>query len=404
MNHPFDTAPCGLFSFDAEGTLIRMNATMCTWLGLDAQEWKGNKVDSLLTLPSRIFYQTHLFPMLDLQKDVTEIFLTLLKKNKEALPVLLSGAKQSEGGATIYTCACITVHHRKQFEDELIAAKRTAEQALQDNSALQQATSELRIRTEKLDEQLALVRQQHAELTQLSRAVTHELQEPLRKISVFSQMLTDRSDSESPTEPARDKLLRATEQMRVVVAGLQQYIWLQETTAKPVLLDIPELLKAVGLQLHERFGNESPELSIGILPEIVADPQQMQLLLFELLSNAIHFKKEGAPARIAISGTEIRKNQYKVLPSNYRYGHFVKLDISDQGTGFDPQYKTAVFGLFSRLHNGQNRGIGLALCKTIVEKHGGMISIHPVPGKGTTVSILLPVLNPYISPGELSGL
>ncbi|HWJ89950.1 MAG TPA: ATP-binding protein, partial [Flavisolibacter sp.] len=117
---------------------------------------------------------------------------------------------------------------------------------------------------------------------------------------------------------------------------------------------------------------------------------QMHLLFYQLFENAIRFRKEGTRAKIKFEAKRLMKNRFRNIEGKYRYAPFFQIDINDDGIGFAAEFKDEAFELFKRMHKQSGLGLGLSLCKKIIDNHEGMISIDTVPGKGTTVSILLP--------------
>ena len=386
-----DKAPCGYFSFADDSILTSVNATLCSVLGYEKEELQGKNVESIFSLPTRIFYQTHFFPLLKMQEHAEEIFISLLTKDKQHLPVLLNAKRQQVDSKFYNICAFIVVHNRKKFEDELVAARHAAEKALNENSALLLAKAELQTHTERLDAHIVRVNKQNDKLKQFSRVVSHDLQEPLRKILLYTSKLQGLPPQENNFETRTlDRLIRAAEQMRKTVSGLQQFIWLNETPARFAPVNLNAIWKAAEKQLEEELGSGLLEIHSDQLPELTADAHQLQLLFYHIFSNAFKFKKkEKAP--VFITTTLIRQNKFRALKEKYQYEDFVKLEIRDEGTGFDPLHKEDIFELFKRQHYTEGKGLGLSLCKLIVENHHGLISADSQLNEGTIITILLPL-------------
>jgi phosphoserine phosphatase RsbU/P len=386
-----DDAPCGYFSFADDGIMNSVNATLCSWLGYNKEELQGKNVEFIFTLPTRIFYQTHFFPLLKMQEHAEELFISLLTKDKQHLPVLLNAKRQQVGLKWFNTCAFIVVHNRKKFEDELVAARHAAEKALNENSALLLAKAELQKHAEKLDAHIVSINKQNDKLKQFSRVVSHDLQEPLRKILLYTGKLQGLPPQENNLEARTlGRLIRAADQMRKTVSGLQQFIWLNETPARFAPVDLNAVWKTAEKQLEEELGSNLLEIHSGQLPELTADAHQLQLLFYHIFSNAVKFKKkEKAP--VFITTTLIRQNKFRALEEKYKYEDFVKLEIRDEGTGFDPLYKEDIFELFKRQHYTEGKGLGLSLCKIIVENHHGLISADSQLNEGTIITIVLPL-------------
>lgn len=389
MEDYFDTAPCCYFSFNDSGELLRVNTTLCNALGYKKEELTGRKVDAIFPVATNIFYQTHFFPLLKMHGHTEEIFIFLKAKNSVQLPVLLNAVRVEAEGKLCNECVCIIVHNRKKFEDELVKAKKLAEAALFENTTLKNVTDELTMQTEKLDEQLHLVSKQNHELKQFNRVATHDLQEPLRKVLVFTEMLKALPEGDKK-QIIEEKLLRVANQMRETVYGLQQYVWLSEATIHPVKIDLTTLCLGIQQKLAEEFDANLLDLRLSLLPLIKADYYQMHLLFYQLLLNSVQYRKPGEVATVTITTAIFKKNQFRKVKERYKYQDFLKIIIKDNGIGFEPQYKTHVFELFKKLHNIPRRGLGLSICKLIAEKHGGSIDAESIVSEGTEIMILLP--------------
>ncbi|HVK97865.1 MAG TPA: ATP-binding protein [Flavisolibacter sp.] len=394
-----DDAPCLYFSSTDNGFITDVNETLCRKLGYLKSELIHQKVETIFTIATKIFQQTHFFPLLKMQGFAEEVFITLQKKDKDHLPVLISAERKEMNGENISVYVGIVVENRKKFEEELIAARKAAEAALNENTALVEAKQSLQKHLEELDQQIVLVNKQNTELRQFNRVVTHDLQEPLRKLSVFANMLLD-NRSVNAVEGIVEKLIRVSEHMRSVVSGLQQYVWLTESPIESVELDLNKVLLIVQHQLKKDFPTIDLVIEIDDLPRITADKEQVQVLFYQLLSNAIKFRKEGNSVTIQITADNLLLNQFRNISGKYKYADFLRLKIRDNGIGFSSEYKELVFELFKRLHVKSGLGIGLSLCKKIVDNHYGNISISSQEGVGTTVTILLPLKGAAVSKTE----
>ncbi|GAA4343791.1 sensor histidine kinase [Flaviaesturariibacter amylovorans] len=388
MDAYLDRAPCLYFCCDEDGLLLDVNDTLARKLQYEREALVGRKVDILFTLATRIFFQTHFFPLLRMQHHAEEIYITLKGTDGTELPVLVNVERQDDGGRIRYCYVGIALYHRKKFEDELIAAKKAAETALRENTELQRTQEELRTHAAQLDEQIGLVEMQNEELRQFNRVVTHDLQEPLRKLSVFLNMLRE---SAQGTLPVVDKLMRISGDLRTVVSGLQQYVWLTDARNHFVRVDLGKLLLVVQQELAPQYPDVRLSVTLEDLPVLQADWKQMHLLFSELLSNALRFRKDPQEARVHITVNTVTQNRYRNLKDRYQYMEFLKLRVHDEGVGFAPEYTDQAFALFKRLHPQSGRGVGLSLCRKVIENHQGSISIESAVNEGTTVTILLPI-------------
>ena len=390
MNHYIDQAPCLFFSTTDDGTLSDVNDTLCIYLQYVRSDLVGKKVDSIYSLATRIFQQTHLYPLLKMQGYAEEIFVTLRTKDGSDLPVLLNATRKTVEGIFIYVYVGIVVRNRKKFEDELIAAKKAAEMALRESTALQEAQLALQQHTESLEQQIRLVKAQHDELQQFGRVVTHDMQEPLRKLSVFSSMLQKDILSED-SQKAMEKISQVLEQMGNLLSGLQQFIWLNEKQIILESIDPKQLLKGIVEQLRKDNPAVEMDIKTDKLHVFEGDQAQMQVLFYELLSNVIRFRKPGQPAQASITSNELQLNKFQHVDGRYQYESYLRITIKDTGIGFDGTYKQQIFKLFQRLHKESGRGVGLSLCKKIMDHHHGSITIDSQVNIGTTVTILLPL-------------
>ncbi|HEY2726985.1 MAG TPA: PAS domain-containing protein, partial [Parafilimonas sp.] len=225
MDSYFDKAPAFYFSCTEDGKLININETACNALGYTREELTEKKIDIIFTIATRMFYQTHLLPMIKMQESAKEIFISLQTKNKEEVPVLLNAERIIFNDEAVLMHTGIVVHNRKKFEDELIAARKSAEAALRENTALLQAKQQLHDNMEQLDLQIQKVNKQNEELKQFNRVVTHDLQEPLRKLSVFANLFLD-SPEKKDQQLVAEKIVTNSQKIRSLLSGLQQYVWL----------------------------------------------------------------------------------------------------------------------------------------------------------------------------------
>jgi phosphoserine phosphatase RsbU/P len=384
MKQIIDEAPCGYFSFFDNGELYHVNSTFCELLGYEKKELEGRNVEVVFTIATKIFFQTHFFPLVKMHGHAEEIFISLLAKNGEHLPVLLNAKRDEQDGRAFTANAFIVVANRKKFEDELVAARKAAETALRENLQLVEAKKELQQHAKKLDDHIQLVNKQNSELKQLNHALTHNLREPLRKILLYTERV---NTNNNPVD--MEKLTNASEKMREVIFGLQEYVWLTDVQSRFAITD----LESVVNKTREKLDSEYPGqliIKTETLPSIKGDLLQLQLLFYHILLNAIKFKKEAA-AKVEITATIIQRNRFRSLEDKYEYEDFVRLTFADNGIGFDPVFKEDVFELFRKLHLQKGVGMGLALCRKIVQNHSGLIEANSKVNEGTVITVSLPL-------------
>ncbi|RQG89877.1 PAS domain S-box protein [Natrarchaeobius halalkaliphilus] len=216
-------------------------------------------------------------------------------------------------------------------------------------------------------------------LEQFAYAASHDLQEPLRMVTSYLQLI-ERRYADELDEDGEEFIQFATDgadRMREMIEGLLEYSRI-ETRGDPFeQIDLDAVLADVRRDLQVRIEESDAEITAEPLPHVEADPGQVRQVFQNLLSNAIEYSTD--PPRIDVSAV--------------RNGSEVTVSVADEGTGIDPDDRERVFEVFQSLH-AQNEhsgtGIGLALCKRIVERHGGTIWVEPEPGEGATVSFTLP--------------
>ncbi|WNG59169.1 PAS domain-containing protein [Archangium gephyra] len=393
LEDPLNTAPCGFFSFTDDGTLVAANETLAGMLGYASGELVGGRVESLLTLASRMFYQTHLFPMIRMQGKAEEIFLSLRSRSGESIPVLLNAVRKEQEGGVVNQCALIPVRNRGKYEDELLAAKRMAEEALRGNEELTRARQELELHARELDQKISRLEQKNQELTRLSTILSHDLREPIRKLSMFSSLFTqqDRQVLSATGQRSLDRIKVQSARMEQLVMALQEFVSLDDTHEPLEEVALGDVVDSARQLVTERAGTML-ELHSEQLPVLQGRRRQLMMLFFQLLDNSVKFRRPEEDPRIGIECCLIQHNIYRVNTGRYHYTDFARIIYADNGMGFDNRYNDYVFEALKKLDpNSPGQGIGLAICRKVVENHNGSISVESEPGRGTRFTLLLPL-------------
>ncbi|MEI6950632.1 ATP-binding protein [Paraflavisolibacter sp. H34] len=237
----------------------------------------------------------------------------------------------------------------------------------------------------KVQQHARKLEQANQELEQFTYVSNHDLQEPLRKILTFADMV--KADSyDKLTEASRkkfDRMVVAAHSMRAALKAVLAFIALnRKETFQPV--DLGEVLGAVRTDLKAAIREKAATIQSEKLPVLQAVPKQMYQLFYNLVENSLKFSREGQPPVIAIT---CRKE-----PDRYR-GYY-EISVTDTGIGFKPEAADQIFVMFQRLHSKEEypgTGMGLALCKKVVHNHGGKIWAEGQPAKGASFHVLLPV-------------
>ncbi len=225
----------------------------------------------------------------------------------------------------------------------------------------------------------------NAELEQFASIASHDLQEPLRKVQTFAAQLTA-TEGDRLSEQGQDFLRRMSDaagRMRALIDDLLMFSRVS-TKARPfTAVDLDETVGVVLADLEVAMEESGAQLSIDPLPTIEAEPLQMRQLLQNLLGNALKFRRDGVTPEITVRATVA--------------DGIAELTVADNGLGFDAQFATRIFRAFERLHGTSaypGTGIGLALCRKIVERHHGTITADGREGEGATFTIRLPLQQP----------
>ncbi|RYZ22879.1 MAG: PAS domain S-box protein [Chitinophagaceae bacterium] len=241
-------------------------------------------------------------------------------------------------------------------------------------------TRQVEERTQALQAANTELGRRNAELEQFAYVSSHDLQEPLRKIRLFTDaILGQEFDNLSPLSRSRfEKVVAATDRMSRSLRDLLEYASLERREERePVNLN--EVLEQVQTDLELMILQKEAVISAGPLPTLAAIPLQMQQLFYNLVNNALKYARPGVPVRVNISST-VRDGMHEIR-------------VEDNGIGFEQQNAQKIFTIFQRLHDRNSysgSGIGLALCKKVAENHGGSIRAEGRPGEGAVFVVTLP--------------
>ncbi len=243
---------------------------------------------------------------------------------------------------------------------------------------------------EQLKNTNAALVKSNRDLEQFAYVASHDLQEPLRKIQVYAQIIEKNRTGDKSTESHFDKIKNAAQRMTELIRAVLDYSRLskKEEEFKPV--DLNEVLENVKNDFELLIAERNAIIISDPLPRIKAIALQMNQLFANLISNALKFSLE-APV-IRISCTTVAADKI-LIDGNKPYSKYVELKFRDNGIGFDPKNADRIFSIFQRLHTKEEfsgTGIGLALCKKIVENHEGFITAYGEPGEGSEFTIYLP--------------
>jgi sigma-B regulation protein RsbU (phosphoserine phosphatase) len=386
-------APCGYLIIQDDGTIVYANHTLLDWIGYTSDELKGKNTEVIFTVATRIFYNTHLFPLIKLHGKAEEIFISLCTKSKKDIPVITNAERRTENGEHSIHCVFLPVHQRRKYEDEILKAKRDAEEALKENKHLEELRHSLENRTLELERQYQKQLSINENLLQFSKIISHDLQEPLHKISIFTDVVSiaHNSDPNPRTASAIEKVKSATHRLKTLITGLEGYIAVDAEKAYSDV-DLDGLFKVAAAKAKVYRNFDEVQITSENLPTIQGYKTQLELMLFHLIDNSIQFREPSRKLEITISGVALDENLYKITKEKYKFTEHIRLTYSDNGIGFDNKYKDYVFALLKKTDaKAEGLGLGLSLLKKIVDNHRGSVNVESEKGKGSVFTITLPV-------------
>lgn len=259
---------------------------------------------------------------------------------------------------------------------------------------IQEQKSVAELLEQRVQERTRELELRNKELEQFAHVSHHDLQEPLRKIILFSDMV--KADSyDRLTEASQKRLDRVMDAARRMSAALKDVLNFaslnKEEHYKPV--DLDEVLASVQSDLELAIHEKGAKIHSDELPTIKAVPQQMHQLLYNLVNNALKFSKQGQVPVINITCIELDAVEIKQHPELKAMKRYYLITVQDNGIGFSQDAAHKIFVMFQRLHSKDayaGTGIGLALCKKVVQNHGGKIWAESNEGAGATFKIVLP--------------
>jgi PAS domain S-box-containing protein len=423
-----DSAPCGLLSFAEDGTVTWANRTLLEMLGYERGELVGRHIDRILPVGSRIFYQTHWFPLLRLHGHAEEIFLMLRPRTGEDVGMLVNAVRRERGGAIVYDCALMRVRERQKYEDELLRARRNAEQARDELEAqkreLQQANQQLEAQTVELELQQQQLQAQAVELEAASEelrvvnddllarteeaehlrdaaeeanrakstflaVMSHELRTPLNAIAGYVQLL-EMGIHGPVTEAQVETLGRIGRSQRHLLRLINEVLNLAriesgrveyDLEALPVAQVVAEVAPMVEPQLQAR----GLTFTVDVAPElrVRADREKLLQILLNLLGNAVKFTPAGG--RVSLDARRSPGSEERVL-----------LRVRDTGIGIPAEKLASIFEPFVQVDASHTRGehgtgLGLAISRDLARGMDGDLTAESVPDQGSTFMLVLPL-------------
>ncbi|HEY4147902.1 MAG TPA: PAS domain S-box protein [Chitinophagaceae bacterium] len=335
-----------------------------------AEYIKGYSSSEAIGKSFEIFYPTE-----DREQKLPMI---LLQEAKEKGKAVHEGWRLRKDGSRFWGTIVITALHGKT--GEIIGFSKVTRDLTQQKMADMQLLS-----------YMAELEIQNSELEQFAYVASHDLQEPLRKIQTFAELIQENYNNEAFVRRYFHKLDLSAKRMSELVRSLLNYSRLAKDKSEIIKVDLNAILAEIKVDFELLLGEKNATITSETLPTVRGNYTQLGQLFSNLISNSLKFSK--GSSLIRISSVLVRKNQIKDAPASLPEKSYWQIDFIDNGIGFEQQYDKIIFSLFQRLHGKQDypgTGIGLALCKKIVENHNGMITATGEMGIGATFSVYLP--------------
>ena len=254
---------------------------------------------------------------------------------------------------------------------------------------LEQLVSE---RTKELKLMNKQLQRSNSDLAQFASVASHDLQEPLRKVQMYCDRILENPDDNEVYLKFLPRIISSSARMSQLIKDVLHYALISDGTNELQEIDLNVIFDNVLSDFEVSIREKGAVLKADLLPKIKGNASQIQQLFANLISNSIKFSS--AKPVINITSRILRKNEVLGRYKNIHEAHsYVELKFKDNGIGFDQKYAQQVFEIFQRLQDRSvysGTGIGLAVCKKIVENHHGLINVESAPEIGTTFTVLLP--------------
>ncbi|MCC6073343.1 ATP-binding protein [Massilia sp. GCM10020059] len=385
----YEHAACGLLLADTDGLIRRANATICRWLGYEAGDLVGRvRVQDLLTVGGRLFHQTHINPILQLQGSVAEVQVEMRRRDKTRVPLMINIVRRRHGADTFDEFALLVGEDRRSYERELLAARKTAEAALE-------ARHGAEAKLHALNEQLSLADRRKDEFI---ATLSHELRNPLAPMHSALEVMKLKASGHPSLEPVLPVFERQLNHMTHLVDDLMEISRITQGRMELRLapLDLATVARAAAADVVPLIDASGHTLSVNLPAEalvIEGDATRLTQVVVNLLTNAAKYTPRGGQIWLEAA----------------RRDGDAAISVRDNGIGIPERSLAAIFDMFSQLEPALDRsqgglGIGLALVKGIVTLHGGDIrAMSQGVGLGSEFVVRLPLSSSAVTAGDGAG-
>lgn len=278
----------------------------------------------------------------------------------------------------------------QQQEKKLLEVNRSLQKEILERIATEDKIRQL---NSQLLENNAHLKTVNEELDQFAYVASHDLQEPLRKIMVFSDKILSKNEMDEETEKYFKKIINSSRRMQSLINDLLSFSRHSMGSSDFKKTDLNELVREAMGELEIEIEKSGAKVHFTDLPVVWAIPSLMQQLFYNLIGNAIKFRKKSVAPVVNIQTEVMAPEEVNRHTKNGSKVKHYRITVSDNGIGFDEKYAEEIFMVFKRLHSYheyEGTGVGLSICKKIIDKHKGFIVANGVVGKGSTFTIGLP--------------
>lgn len=281
-------------------------------------------------------------------------------------------------------------------DGSVAAVSGTAQDVTKQRSLQQELAFKVKEKTAELVSANAELEASNRELSQFAYIASHDLQEPIRKISIFTDMMRSNLDKNpQKVQFYIDKILTSSRRMENLIKDVLQFSKLANITQQFEPVDLNDAVADVLADFELIIEQKNAVVQIGELPIVEAIPLQMSQLFGNLVSNALKYTKPDAAPQISITAQPMTESEKRLHALDLELEH-IKIEVSDNGIGFSQLHAEQIFNIFQRLHGNDQysgTGIGLAMCRKIMQNHKGEITASSQKGVGTAFTLIIPRLH-----------
>lgn len=385
-----DSVPCGLLLFDDDGFIVDLNATLLRWLGVPRGELVGQHVDRILPAGGRIFYQTHLFPLLQSAEELSEMYFALRGRERKEIPVLLSGRRVLSAEKPVNLLSAVVIDNRQQFEGALINAWHAEQSAREESEeksvALDQLVEELRTSNAELTVVQAQLRESNQLKDEFVGLIAHELRNPLMALSGTFAFLSRTAEQESRGD-LRSMLAELHVEFYRLLTVIDNLLVIARSEVANLLETEPLLVRqliAASVSRHQSIDrtlnieahlDEDADIALG-------SGDLCQQILDNFLSNAAKYRAPGTAIVVRAA----------------RRQSTVDITVSNEGDLLTEEEVGRFFAAFYRDERHRTKapgvGLGLTVCQRLAAAQDGSISGRPRAGGGLEITLSLLAAEP----------